>query len=150
MKIKIDYKTRYQTYENIGASGAWWAQIVGGWSHIDAESGKSVRDRISELLYSKDNGIGMQVYRYNIGAGSKYSGRGRYSEPARSTECFETAPKVYDWTRDANAVYMMKQAVKDGADEVIFFVNSPVERLTKNNMAHADEGKIFKENEKHI
>lgn len=146
MKIKIDYNSRYQTYENIGASGAWWAQIVGGWSHTDAESGKSVRDRISELLYSKDNGIGMQVYRYNIGAGSKHSGRGRYSEPARSTECFETAPKVYDWSRDANAVYMMNQAVKDGADEVIFFVNSPIERLTNNNMAHADEGKIFKEN----
>lgn len=146
MNIKINYNQKYQTYENIGASGAWWAQIVGGWSHIDPESGKSVRDRISELLYSKENGIGMQVYRYNIGAGSKHSGKGRYSEPARSTECFETALGEYDWSRDANAVYMMKQAVADGADELILFVNSPIERLTKNNMAHADEGKIFREN----
>lgn len=146
MKIKLDNNKTFQTYENIGASGAWWAQIVGGWDHIDPESGMTVRDRISELLYSKENGIGMQVYRYNIGAGSKHSGKGRYSEPARSTECFETAPKKYDWNRDANAVYMMKQAVKDGADEVILFVNSPIERLTKNGMAHADEGKIFREN----
>lgn len=146
MNITLDYNKTYQTYENIGASGAWWAQIVGGWEHTDSESGISVRDRISELLFSKENGIGMQVFRYNIGAGSKHSGKGRYSEPARSTECFETAPKEYDWNRDANAVYMMKQAVKDGADEVIFFVNSPIERLTKNGMAHADEGKIFREN----
>lgn len=146
MDIKLNYTIKYQTYESIGASGAWWAQIVGAWNHIDPESGKEVRNRISELLYSKENGIGMQVYRYNIGAGSKHSGKGYYSEPARSTECFETAAKEYDWSRDANAVYMVKQAVKDGADEVILFVNSPVERLTKNGMAHAEQGKLFREN----
>lgn len=146
MLIKINPEVTYQTYESMGASGAWWAQIVGGWNHIDAESGLEVRNRISQLLYSKDKGIGMQVYRYNIGAGSKHSGRGEYSQPARSTECFEKAPYEYDWSRDANAVYMMEQAVRDGADEVIFFVNSPIERLTKNNMAHADKGKLFREN----
>lgn len=146
MKINVNYNSKYQTYENIGASGAWWAQIVGNWDHIDPESGKAVRDRISELLYNKENGIGMQVFRYNIGAGSKHSGRGTYSEPARSTECFETAPGKYDWSRDAAAVYMMNRAVKDGADELILFVNSPIERLTKNNMAHATEGKLFREN----
>lgn len=146
MKINIDSNIIYQKFESIGASGAWWAQIVGGWDHIDPMSGKQVRDRISELLYSKENGIGLQVYRYNIGAGSKHSGKGIYSQPARSTECFEVSKGVYDWNRDKNAVYMMKQAVKDGAEEVILFVNSPPERLTKNNMAHADKGKLFKEN----
>ena len=146
MLIKINPDVTYQTYESMGASGAWWAQIVGGWKHIDAQSGLEVRDRISQLLYSKDKGIGMQVYRYNIGAGSKHSGRGEYSQPARSTECFETAPYEYDWSRDANAVYMMEQAVRDGADEIILFVNSPIERLTKNHMAHADKGKLFREN----
>ena len=146
MKITVDSSEKFQTYRSIGASGAWWAQIVGDWSHIDPESGMQVRDRISQLLYSKENGIGMQVFRYNIGAGSKHSGKGQYSEPARSTQCFETAANEYDWSRDAAAVYMMKQAVKDGADEVIFFVNSPLERLTKNGMAHADNGKLFREN----
>ncbi len=146
MKINIDNKQKYQVFESIGASGAWWAQIVGGWNHIDIQSGMEVRNRISQLLYSRENGIGMQVYRYNIGAGSKHSGKGYYSEPARSTECFETVPEQYDWSRDANAVYMMKQAVKDGADEVVLFVNSPIERLTKNGMAHANQGKLFREN----
>ncbi len=146
MKITVNPDVKYQTYESIGASGAWWAQIVGGWSHIDPKSGKQVRDRISELLYSKENGIGMNVYRYNIGAGSKHSGKGIYSEPARSTECFEVSKGEYDWSRDSNAVYMMQQAVKNGADEVILFVNSPPERMTKNGMAHADKGKFFREN----
>ena len=146
MKITVNPKIRYQNFEGIGASGAWLAQIVGGWNHIDAESGKEVRNRISELLYSKENGIGMRTYRYNIGAGSKSSGKGEYSMPARRTECFEVSKGFYDWKRDANAVYMMNQAVKDGAEEVILFVNSPPERITKNGMAHADKGKLFKEN----
>ena len=146
MKININPGKKFQTFERIGASGAWWAQIVGGWEHIDPESGKPIRDRISELLYSKNSGIGIGIFRYNIGAGSKHSGKGEYSMPARSTECFEISKGKYDWDRDKNAVYMMKQAVKDGADEVILFVNSPPERLTKNGMAHADKGKLFKEN----
>ncbi len=146
MNIKIQPQKKYQTFKSIGASGAWWAQIVGGWSHIDEASGKPVRDRIAELLYNKETGIGMGVYRYNIGAGSKHSGKGEYSQPARATEFFETSEGQYDWSRDANAVYMMKKCVENGADEVIFFVNSPIERLTKNGLAHNKKHQLFHEN----
>lgn len=146
MKLKICPEKEYQTFKSIGASGAWWAQIVGGWDHTDPDSGKSVRDRIAELLYNKENGIGMGVYRYNIGAGSKHSGKGEYSQPARATECFEVSKGKYDWSRDKNAVYMMKKCVENGADEVIFFVNSPIERLTKNGLAHNKTHQLFHEN----
>ena len=146
LKLNINEEKRYQTIEGFGASGAWWAQIVGNWTHEDPISGKPVRDRISELLFSKIEGIGLGIYRYNIGGGSKHSGRGTFSEPARATECFETAPGEYDWSRDAAAVYMMCRAVSDGADEVIFFVNSPIERLTNNHKTHLDKHQIFREN----
>ncbi len=146
IKIKINSEKEYQTFKGIGASGAWWAQIVGGWEHIDEESGLPVRDRIAELLYNKETGIGMTSYRYNIGGGSKHSGKGEYSQPARATECFETTKGEYDWSRDANAVYMMKKCVENGADEVVFFVNSPIERLTKNGLAHNKKHQLFHEN----
>lgn len=146
LKLNINEEKRYQTIEGFGASGAWWAQIVGNWTHEDPISGKPVRDRISELLFSKTEGIGIGIYRYNIGGGSKHSGRGTFSEPARATEGFETAPGEYDWSRDAAAVYMMRRAVSDGADEVIFFVNSPIERLTNNHKTHLDKHQIFREN----
>lgn len=146
MKIQFFPENEYQTFKSIGASGAWWAQIVGGWNHIDDESGKPVRDRIAELLYNKETGIGMGVYRYNIGGGGKHSGKGEYSQPARATECFEISPNEYDWNRDENAVYMMKKCVENGADEVIFFVNSPIERLTKNGLAHNKKHQLFHEN----
>lgn len=146
MKVYIDRKKKYQIFEGFGASGAWWAQEVGSWEHIDPESKISVRDRISQLLYSKDNGIGLRTYRYNIGGGSKQSGNGNIDNPLRRTESFEISAGKYDFNRDKNAVYMMKQAVKDGADEVVFFVNSPIERLTMNGKTHCDSSKVFQDN----
>lgn len=146
MQLRIDINKEYQTFDGIGASGAWWAQLVGGWEHIDTASFLPVRDRIAQLLYSKADGIGMSIYRYNIGGGSVHSGKGEFSQPSRATECFETAKGEYDWSRDGNAVYMMKKAVEYGADEVILFVNSPIERLTKNGLAHNKKHQIFHEN----
>lgn len=146
MEIRIDRSKTYQQLEGFGASGAWWAQCVGGWDHIDPVSGMPVRDRISQLLFSKTQGIGLGTYRYNIGAGSAQSGKGDIENPLRRTQTFETAPGVYDFSRDENAVYMLKQAVKDGARNVILFVNSPPERLTKNGKAHCDKALLPKEN----
>lgn len=146
MKIKVNDKKIHSIFEGFGASGAWWAQEVGGWSHIDKKSGKSVRDEISRLLYDKNYGIGLRTYRYNIGAGSAHSGNGDIGNPLRRTESFDCGEGKYDFSRDANAVYMMKQAVKDGADEIILFVNSPVERLTKNGWSHLKKHQIMRDN----
>ncbi len=146
MNLIFDRNTKHQTFEGFGASGAWWAQQVGGWDNVDPESGMAVRDRISCLLHSKTEGIGLRTYRYNIGGGSAESGKGEYSDPDRRAQCFETADGKYDFTKDANAVYMMRQAAKDGADEIILFVNSPIERLTKNGKAHLDKNKVFRTN----
>lgn len=146
MKIKLDENKKYGQFEGFGASGAWWAQEVGGWEHIDENSGLAVRDRISQLLYSKENGIGLRTYRYNIGAGSAHSGNGNIDNPLRRTESFDMGEGKYDFTRDKNAVYMMKQAAKDGADEIILFANSPVERLTKNGWSHLGKRQIMRDN----
>ena len=124
MNIKLDINKKFGRFEGFGASGAWWAQAVGGWDHIDDNSGLAVRDRISQLLYSKEHGIGLRTYRYNIGAGSAHSGKGNIDNPLRRTESFDMGDGKYDFSRDENAVYMMKQAAKDGADEIILFVNS--------------------------
>ncbi|MCR5041953.1 MAG: hypothetical protein K6C36_07660 [Clostridia bacterium] len=131
-ELRIDPSKKYQTFEGFGASGAWWAQLVGSWS---------CRDEISKLLFDKNDGIGLSTYRYNIGAGSSDSGRGNIDNPLRRTHSLET-PCGIDPSRDANAVYMMQRAVFDGAREVILFVNSPLERLTKNHLSHCTKGRF--------
>ncbi len=146
MEIRINKNKIYSEFEGFGASGAWWAQEVGGWTHIDEASGKEVRDRIAELLYSKENGIGLRTYRYNIGAGSAHSGNGDIGNPLRRTESFDDGDGRYDFSRDKNAVYMMKKSAEFGADEIILFVNSPVERLTKNGWSHLCKHQIMRDN----
>jgi hypothetical protein len=47
--ITIDPTQRYQTLEGFGASGAWWAQAIGGWSDEN-------RQRVVDLLFSPDPG----------------------------------------------------------------------------------------------
>lgn len=135
MILKIDRSKKHQTVECFGASAAWWAQDVGGMVSIDPNSGKPVREIISELLFNPVSGIGIDCYRYNLGAGSKSNSSCTFSVGSRATESFDISDTEYDMSRDENAVTMMKLAVRDGVDRVILFSNSPPERFTINGKA---------------
>lgn len=128
--VKLTGET-FGTLEGFGASGAWWAQDVGGW--------ENVRNEIANLLYSKEDGIGISCYRYNMGGGSKNSLSSKFHNENRMAECFLKNDGTYDFTRDKNAVYMMKKAVECGCDDVILFVNSPPEIYTKNHKSCLDK-----------
>lgn len=135
-KVKITESDEHQTWEGFGCSGCWWSQYVGGWTKTDPATGLEVRDAIARLLYSKENGIGLNIYRYNLGAGSweKYSGD--FWDQYRQAECFETEPGVYDWTKDEEAVWFLKRVMDYAGEDldVVFFCNSPLRRLTINGL----------------
>ncbi|MCL2531613.1 MAG: hypothetical protein FWE40_05600 [Oscillospiraceae bacterium] len=134
VQLKPNPATTYQTIEGFGASGAWWAQFVGGWP-------EETRREIMRLLYDKEHGLGMGIYRYNVGGGSKETNRGNFHNQNRKASSFLNADdNGYDWTRDAEAVWCMKEAVANGADEVVLFVNSPPERWTRSGLT---KGKYF-------
>lgn len=143
VEVEINPKNTYQTIESFGASGAWWSQDVGGWVEKET-SNQSKRDYIAELLFDPEQGIGLSSYRYNLGAGSAdTSNSPKITDPWRKGESFEIAPKQYDWTKDGNAQYMLKKAVEYGINDIYFFVNSPLERLTKNGRAYGEEDGQF-------
>lgn len=140
-KITIDVATTYQTMESFGTSGAWWSQYVGGFDDDPyEETGISTREQIATLLFDKEQGIGLTCYRFNVGAGSADSRNGDYSDFHRRAQSFETEAAVYDWDKDANAVWFLNRAVELGVEEVVLFCNSPLERLTDNGMAHLTSG----------
>lgn len=136
--ITIHTDRTAQTMEGFGASGAWWAQVVGGWTEPDPESGLPVRDRIAQLLYDKEKGIGMTCYRHNLGGGSQNSKSSVFPETCRMAECHLKNDGTYDWNRDKNAVDMLLSCVKSGCEEVVLFCNSPPERYTKNGKSCLD------------
>lgn len=119
-KITVYPDRRHQTFESFGASAAWWSQVVGK---------MPISDEIARLLYSKSEGIGLNIYRYNLGAGTMNDGQSPYWNWERATEKFEN---------DTNAVSMMQKCVDAGADEVIVFVNSPPVELTTNGKGRCE------------
>jgi O-glycosyl hydrolase len=125
-EITISPQKKYQKIDGFGVSGAWWAQDVGGWSNLG---------EILDYLFDKEKGIGLTIYRYNVGAGPKYN---NVNDPWRRTECFEVAPGKYDWSRDKNAQKALFEAVKRGVDTVVLFANSPPGRMTKNGYTSGD------------
>ena len=121
--ISVDPSRTFQQIEGFGASGAWWAQIVGGWD-------RSKRRQIVDMLYSPE-GVGMSIYRYNIGAGSGPEIR----DPWRRAETFEVSRGEYDWLRDTNAVRILKAVCDHGVDNIVMFANSPPGRMTHSGYA---------------
>lgn len=129
----ISYE-KYQTFESFGTSSAWWSQNIN-----DEQTARE----IARLLYDDETGLGLDVYRYNIGAGEHDNPDCRIWDTSRRTESFyvlnaETGEYEYDFTRDANARRMLDYAVEYGASEVILFCNSPHFSMTKSG--HASGG----------
>lgn len=120
MKITVNEKNELQPIYGWGTSSCWWSQNV---------SDEKVRDEIAKYLYSNE-GLGLNIYRYNVGAGYDESNN-RVDNPWRLTESFyvrneETGEWEYDFSRDKNAVEMMKKCLSYGCiDTVILFANSP-------------------------
>lgn len=134
--ISVNTEKTYQTMEGFGASAAWWAQDIGGWTETTAQ-GNEVRSEILTLLYG-DEGIGLDIYRYNLGAGSKAEDASDYSDPWRKTQSFITADGSIDYSLDANAVWCMEKAVALGTQNVVFFSNSAPDTMTINGKVHSD------------
>src|SRR5687767_14230831 len=68
--IVIDLNDKKQTIRNFTASDAWACQFVGSWPD-------SKRNQVADWLFSieddaqgKPKGIGLSLWRFNIGAGS--------------------------------------------------------------------------------
>ncbi|MCF7740249.1 MAG: xylanase [Candidatus Marinimicrobia bacterium] len=132
----------HQTIENFGASDAWSCQFVGkNWPQVKKE-------RIADLLFSTETdeegnplGIGLSLWRFNIGAGSMEQGsQSDIVNPWRRAECFMNADGSYNWSKQAGQRWFLRAAKRRGVEQFIGFVNSPPVHLTKNGLAHASGG----------
>ena len=120
MKIDLKEAKKLQTLKGWGTSACWWSQYC---------ADEKVAEEIAELLYG-DSGLGLNIYRYNIGGGTDPENC-RVSNPWRVTESFykfdkEKETGEYDFTADKTAVDMMKRCLQKGnVDTLIVFANSP-------------------------
>jgi O-glycosyl hydrolase len=139
VKIRIDPKVMYQTIDGIGASDAWQCAIVGENWPVEK------RERIADLLFSRQvdaqgnpRGIGLSVWRFNIGAGTAERGDASgIKNPWRRVECFQKADGSYEWSRQAGQRWFLRAAQARGVDAFLAFSNSPPVHLTRNGKGYA-------------
>ena len=125
-----------QTIRHFGASDAWSMQFIGLWEH-EAE-----QEKIADWLFSTENnlngqpkGIGLSVWRFNLGAGSAEQGEAAQIKPGTRTECFLTKDGTYDWTRQPGQRKFLRLAKQRGVPYFLAFLNSAPVYFTQNGIA---------------
>ncbi|HEY9007420.1 MAG TPA: glycoside hydrolase [Ohtaekwangia sp.] len=136
--VTIHVQDKKQTIHNFGASDAWACQYIGLWPD-------EKRNQVANWLFStetdaagKPAGIGLSLWRFNIGAGS--AAQDNISDEWRRAEGFMKDDKTYDWSRQAGQQWFMQAAQQRGVSQFLAFTNSPPVQLTKNGKAFSSDG----------
>ena len=144
-KISINLTDEKQTIHSFGASDCWTTKFIGKWADV------SKKNKIADYLFSTDTlsdgtpkGIGLSLWRFNIGAGSfEQRAASGISDEWRREECFLNAAGNYDWTKQQGAQWFLNAAKARNVKYVHgFSVSAPVQ-MTKDGMAHGGGGSSF-------
>lgn len=136
LHYEINVKDTLQIIDGFGASDAWTMQHIGLWPD-------DVRRQAADWLFStvadstgRPAGIGLSVWRFNIGAGSAAQRNASgISSPDMRTECFLNSDGTYDWSRQVPQRVFMQMAKERGVSTFIGFFNSPPVYFTQNGLA---------------
>lgn len=121
---------------HFGASDCWAVQYCGLWP-------EEKKNAMADLLFStkvnadgKPLGIGLSLWRFNIGAGSADQGKeSRISDIYRRTECFLNADGSIDTSKQKGQRWFLRAAKERGVNQFLAFSNSPPVYLTENGLA---------------
>lgn len=142
LNATINLSGEKQTIHSFGASDCWGVKFIGKNWPLDK------RNQIADLLFSKDvdgngnpKGIGLSMWRINVGAGSYEQGAAsKITSEWRREECFQNAAGVYDWTKQAGNRWFAEAAKARGVENFLLFSIAPPVQLSKNGLAFGDGG----------
>lgn len=133
-EYKITSQQR-QTIDGFGASDAWSMQFLGLWD-------KDVCNQVADWLFSTETdsngnpkGIGLSIWRFNVGAGSWEQGNESQINRGTRTECFRNADGTYNWEKQYGQRHFLKLAKERGVNTFLAFLNSPPVHFTQNGLA---------------
>lgn len=106
----VDPRIQYQTHEGFGTSLSWFGNIIGGWSDEN-------RNEIAKLLFDPNDGLGLNVVRYEIGAGENPF----HNNMRVGTEIPSFKPEQGYWTPEAdkNQIWFLEQAKQYAGDHFV-------------------------------
>lgn len=125
-----------QTINNFSASDGWSMQFIGLWD--DQKT-----NQIADWLFSTENdsngkprGIGLSLWRFNIGAGSAEQGdSSKIGSLWTRSECFLLPDGTYDWTKQKGQRRFLQLAKERGVQQYLGFILSAPVYWTKNGIA---------------
>jgi len=125
--VKVNPALRQQKFEGWGTSLCWWANNVGGWA-------PDKRNALVDLVVDPVNGLGYNVFRYNIGGGENPAHT--HMDAVRAMPGFQKADGAFDWNADANQRAVLLRLNERGSG-LIFeaFSNSPPYWMTTSGCA---------------
>ena len=134
--VRIHSDQRAQVMDGFGASDAWIIDpMIRQWS---AQKNQKAIDGLADLLFDNQEGIGLSMWRFNVGAGSAEQGaESRIPDPLRRAELLIGEPGgIVDRSKQMGQIAFAQAAAKRGVNDMIAFVNSPPVWATKNGLAH--------------
>lgn len=145
LKLTINLADEKQTIHSFGASDGWTAKFIGKWADV------SKKNKIADYLFSMDTasdgtpkGIGLSLWRVNIGAGSFEQGaNSEIPDEWKREECFLQANSTYDWNKQAGSQWFLNEARQRGVKYTLGFAISAPVYMTLNGKAHGGGGSSF-------
>ncbi|TCO10607.1 glycoside hydrolase [Natronoflexus pectinivorans] len=145
IELIINQNKKHQVIHGFGASDAWSCQFVGKYWPEDK------KEQIADWLFSSqlDNdsnpeGIGLNMWRFNIGGGSAAQGRNSgIRDVWRRAESFMVGDSQYDWNQQSGQRWFLKAAQERGVEHFIGFLNSPPVFLTRNGRAYSSDNQRY-------
>ncbi len=141
LRLRIDHDKKFQTIENIGASGCWFSEGLGTtWPAAE-------REKAAKLLFSRKfgpdgqpTGIGLSAWRFNIGGGTAEQGSGSgIKTSVKRVESFLDSTGKYDFTKQAGYQWFLRKAKEYGVEYLIAFSNTPPVFFNKNGLGFKTE-----------
>jgi len=135
--ITLDVNSEQQTIHSFGASDCWTTKFFGKWADIQK------RNQIADLLFSMDTtadgapkGIGLSLWRFNIGGGSFEQGdTSGITTDWRREECFMNADGSYNWSKQSGQQWFLQAAKQRGVKYTLGFSLTPPVFMTQNGKA---------------
>jgi O-glycosyl hydrolase len=138
--VSVNASVTYQQMEGFGASDCWLPNQIGQyWTNN--------RLQLARWLFSQSistsgqpQGIGLSMWRVNLGAGTFEQGEASGIDANNRAESYLSSDGTYNWNRCAGQRYFMQQAKNNGCESIVLFSNSPLVQYTLNGKGYSQNG----------
>lgn len=136
IKVTIDGRelSPLGSFDGWGTSLCWWAETLGDLPEAE-------RLQLSKAFFDPEEGLGLNIVRYNIGAGDdpSHDHQTRNPDDLRGLPVWVDENGNFDPNADPKQIAFLKDAVSMGADIVELFANSPPYYLTVSGCSSGGE-----------